>query len=960
MRGQNRNWLFVSAAILAAGVGLVFCSAHGFAQSGASAADELRAVPLPEPSMYALPLAEDRGQAELEQTIKKLGTTASVLYIVAHPDDEDGALMTYLSRGMGARVTLLTLTRGEGGQNAMSAEENDAMGLIRTQELLKADEYYGVSQLWGTEVDFGFSKTQEEAFKNWGHDRVLYDAVLAVRKVRPQIIIASFVGGITDGHGQHQVSGEIAQEAFKAAADPNVFPDQLKDGLEPWQPQAVYSRTPFARVTAQGMFDSATGKYAPARFHNYVTDEWTTGNPSVDVTVPVGTWDPVLGRTYVQISREGWGEQKSQYGGASPALSGPATGEYHLWGVADGAGKPKIDAGSSSLFDNTKVSIDTSLEGLAHLAGDAPPAWLSDTLKRIQDALNNFAAQDGAASGIEGAKKLAPAYHETLNLYARVQSSDLAAKPKADLEFELGEKIDEFQTAFKDLLGLDLTAFTTKSGEGQPGGGNRGGTADETPRSVTPGATFHVRAHVANAAGAAKLEQVWLVSHSGSPWTVNGGVKEPSAAPVSDTTLQVQAAADAEPTAPYFTRKSTEQPVYDVSNPAFRLRSFAPWPLEAWAEFSFEGLPIRLGGVVQTLQRVTGPGGIYEPLVVTPLVGVRVEPEAKLLPMNGASLPVKVTVQTVGAAEGTVSLKLPNGWTAQPAEAHFARKNAGDTEPIEFQVKPANAGLSAYKIEAVANAGGKSYAQGWHNVAYPGLLAYNQYEPADVRTRKVYARLAAGLKIGYVMGTGDTVPEAIQELGAAPHLLSTEELQSGDLSQWNTIVIGIRAYSTRPELVMAEPRLEAYVRAGGTLVVQYQGETFPAPLPLAMGRTPERVVDETTPVKLLAPENPLLNWPNKISTADFNDWFEERGHSFLDTWDPGYTALTETADPGQDPQRGGLIVTHPGKGTYIYVAYALYRQFPELVPGAYRIFANLLSAGHESSGLSQSAKSQHP
>ena len=903
--------------------------------------------------MYALPLPEDRGQADLVQSLKRLGTTASVLYIVAHPDDEDGALMTYLSRGMGARVTLLTLTRGEAGQNAMSAEEGDGMGLIRTQELLKADEYYGVSQLWGTEVDFGFSKTQEEAFKNWGRDRVLYDAVLAVRKVRPLVIIASFVGGVTDGHGQHQVSGEIAQEAFKVAADPNVFPDQLKDGLQPWQPLAVYSRTPFARVTQQGMFDYATGKWTPAKFHNYVTGEWTTGTVSSDVTIPVGAWDPLLGRTYSQIAREGWGMQKSQYGGASPALSGPQQGDYHLWGVAPAASQAKSDAGKASLFVNNKVDIDTSLSGLARLAGDAPPAWLSDGLKQVQSGLADFTAQCPDHCGVEGAKKLVPIYQQTLDLYARVKESDLAAKPKADLEFELGAKIDTFQTVFQDLLGLDLIAFTTRNGDGQPGGGNRGGTADETPRSVTPGQTFRVRAHLANALGAAKLERAWLVSHSGSEWKAEGGVKEAPAASVGDAVFQVQAAEDAQPTAPYFTRKTTEQPYYDISNPAWRLRSFMPYPLEAWAEFSFQGVPIRIGGIVQTLQRITGPGGIYEPLVVTPLVGARVQPDARLLPLNGSSLPVHVTVQTVGAAEGTVSLKLPEGWTAIPTEAHFARKSAGDTEPLEFQVRPASAGVGAYTIEAVAQSGSKSYAQGWHNVAYPGLLAYNQYEPSDVHTRKVDVKLAPGLKVGYVMGTGDTVPEAIQELGVTPHLLTTEELQMGDLSQWSTIVIGIRAYSNRPELTMVEARLEDYVRRGGTLVVQYQSQTFPAPLPLAMGQTPDRVVDETTPVKLLAPQNPVLSWPNKITTADFNDWYEERGHSFLDTWDSGYTALTETADPGQDPQRGGLIVTHPGKGTFIYVAYALHLQLPELVPGAYRILANLLSAGHDSAGKAQ-------
>jgi LmbE family N-acetylglucosaminyl deacetylase len=288
-------------------------------------------TPASEPHLVALPLPEDRGEAKLEQTLKRLGTTASLMMIVAHPDDEDGALLTYLSRGMGVRATLFTLTRGEGGQNAMSAELYDALGILRTNELLKADQYYGAKQLWGTEVDFGFSKTQEESFQKWGHDRVLYDAVLAVRSERPQVIVSTFIGGITDGHGQHQVSGEIAQEVFKAAADPNVFPEQLKPvsagglGLQPWQPLAVYSMTPFAPVTDKGMYDYATGKWAPARFRNYVTGEVTTTVPSTDVKLPVGTRDATLGRSYAQIAREGWGEQKSQNGGANPSLSGPAT-----------------------------------------------------------------------------------------------------------------------------------------------------------------------------------------------------------------------------------------------------------------------------------------------------------------------------------------------------------------------------------------------------------------------------------------------------------------------------------------------------------------------------------------------------------------------------------------------------------------------------------------------------------
>ena len=946
-----------SSAVCAALAGLVLLLANPASLAAqSSAASELAAVPMPKPMAYALPLPEDRGQADLEQTIKRLGTTASVLYIVAHPDDEDSSLLTYLSRGLGARVTLLTLTRGEGGQNAMSAEEDDALGLIRTNELLTADRYYGVKQLWGTEADFGFSKTQEESFERWGHERVLYDAVLAVRRVRPQIIVATFVGGVSDGHGQHQVSGEIAQEAFKAAGDPRIFPEQLKDGLTPWQPLAVYSRTPFAQLTSRGMFDYATGKWAPAKFHNYITGEWTTGPLSTDATIPVGTWDATLGRTYVQIAREGWGMQKSQYGGASPALSGPDESEFHLWAAAPAAqAAANTSAGDGSLFQNRKVNIDTSLEGLAHLVKGAPPAWLSDGLHRIQAGMAAFAGDCKNRDGEAGAHKLAPVYKQTLDLYARVKDSDLDAEAKAGLEFELGAKVDEFQRALADMLGLDLIAFRARSGGGQGAGSGgssaRGGTADETPQSVSPGQDFAVRVHIAQAGNAARVSRVWLVSSDGAAWKVEDA-NAPSgadAAPVrtADRVFRVEVPQDAKPTEPFFTRPSIEQPYYDTPNDTLRIDSFAPWPLAAWAEFTFDGVSIRLGKVVQTLERVTGPGGIYEPLVVTPAIGVDVEPEARILPLDGSALPVTVTIHALGAAEGNVELKLPDGWRCDPAEREFHLKNGGESDPLVFSVTAPNVGVGAYTIQAVAHVDGQSYSTGWRSVGYPGLRPYNQYRAATLKTREVNVRMAPGLRVGYIMGTGDMVPEAIRELGVEPHLLSDEELATGNLSQWNAIVIGIRAYSTRSVLTLAQPRLASFVEQGGTLVVQYQSATFPAPLPLAMGRTPERVVDENAPVKLLDAANPLLSWPNKITPADFDGWIEERGHSFLDSWDPGYTVLTETADAGQDPQRGGLLVTHPGKGTYIYVAYALYRQFPELVPGSYRILANLLSAGKE-------------
>jgi len=334
----------------------------------AARAQEEAEGPVAYPSAYAYPLTVDRGSVGLWQSLKKLQTRASLMMVVAHPDDEDGGMLAYESRGQGVDTTLFTLNRGEGGQNVMSSDYWDELGILRTQELLAAGNYYGVHQYFSRVADFGFSKTLEEALKTWGHDRVLYDAVRIVRLTRPLVVSSTFAGNVSDGHGHHQVSGVMAQEVYKAAGNPTVFPDQIEEGLRPWSPLKVYARVPFARVTEKGIYDYATGHWEPVRFRNYVTDTWIEGVPKATVEIPSGEYNPLFARSYLQLSREGLNEQKSQLGGIGIPVSRPFSSPYHLYASRVEKVLPEHE---TSFFEG----IDVSLAGIADYvpAGERRP-----------------------------------------------------------------------------------------------------------------------------------------------------------------------------------------------------------------------------------------------------------------------------------------------------------------------------------------------------------------------------------------------------------------------------------------------------------------------------------------------------------------------------------------------------------------------------------------------------------
>jgi len=909
--------------------------------AGLAAAQNPSAIQI-KPAVNPLPLPIDRGSSALWQSLLKLHTRASLIMFTAHPDDEDGGMLTYETRGQGSRAALFTLNRGEGGQNVMSNNYWDQLGLVRTEELLAADRYYGVQQFWSSVIDYGFSKTREEALEKWGHDRVLYDSVRVVRMDRPLVVTSVFVGNPSDGHGHHQVAGQMAQEVFNAAGDPNVFPDQIKAGLRPWTPLKMYARVPFFSVSPKGMYDYATGKWLPVRFHDYLNNTWIEGVPSTNVEVPEGTYDPTLGLDFVQVSREGLGYQKSQNGGTALPLAGVVNIPYHRYGS-----RVQVPDKENSFFDG----IDTSLMGIASLAkGDN--VFLRTDLSDLNSLVEKAMAEFSTAHPEKTAPALADGLKKVTETIDQVNSSSLDEESKYDVLHELRIKQAQFNDALAEALGLSINAAVAP--EHKPSGPfARFMGPQETFQTAIPGQKFGVNVHVVNQSSVpVELKDVQLKPGGGETWNIK--TDEPfSSASIDNSAptnvhFEVEVPENAKPTEPYFSRPNIEQPYYNINDKQYAELPLAPYPLSAWVDFTYQGTPIRVAQVVQTIKRETGPGNVYEPLIVAPAISVSVSPSAGIVPVGKTSFSLTALVHSnvKGAAQGTLKLNLPASWRSEPATADFHMNRDGEEQSVDFTVFPTQVEEKPYDITAVAEYNGHSYERGYVTVGYPGLRPYNLYRAATYRTTGVNVKVANDLNVGYVMGTGDEVPQSLENLGIKVHFLTDQDLASANLSKYDVILLGIRTYAARPALITYNGRLLDYVKNGGVVIVQYQTPQYDhdfGPYTYTLTNDPEKVVDETSQVQILDPNSALMKWPNQITSKDFNGWVEERGHDFMKSWDPKYVALTETHDPDQDPQKGGLLYARYGKGAYIYVAYALYRQLPEGVPGAYRLMANLIS-----------------
>jgi LmbE family N-acetylglucosaminyl deacetylase len=876
------------------------------------------------------PLPEDLGAVHLAQLLTKLKTTARIMQVVAHPDDEDGGMLTLQARGKGAKVLLFTVTRGEGGQNKFGTESSDELGILRTLELLEADKYYGVEQRFSRVVDFGFSKTAEETFNKWhGHDVALGDLVRAIRIFRPDVLTSRFSGTKRDGHGNHEASGVLTREAFRAAADPSKFPEQIKEGLLPWQAKKLYLGNP------PGMFQRGA-----------VADEDYT------VKLNIGEYSPLLGMSYTQFALEGLAHQTSQGTGGIRVPPGP---RYTYYKLTDSELPKPAAAHEADFFDG----LDTSLVGLAGRLGaeESRVPFLRPALeslqKHIDAASKAFSLQDPSAC----APELLAGKAETVRLINDIQGKQLSSGALLELELALKTKEKQFRDAANEALGIFFEA--TVDPPGPSPGPSYFPRMEQTLSIAVPGQTFTITARLYNR-GKVPITPKDIRVQTPEGWVATSVAPEQDLKPLASGDVgamqfKITIPGNARYTQPYFFRNNPEtETVYNISDPRLTTAAWPPYPVHAEAAFSAGQLPDEASAVAKIKFVDPTLGQSERPLAIGPPISILLTSPVVVAPVGGtgkSQIGVSVRSNVQSPVHAKLKLETPPGWKVEPAEIAVELDHDGDVNNYAFQITPQNLHEGTYKVTARAEYNGKQYAEGFKVITRPDLDSYYAYRPATENVQAVDVKLPAQLKVGYIMGAGDEIPSVLQSVGLNTSILTVQELASGDLSRYGTIVVGIRAYDTRTDVREYNRRLLDYVNRGGTLIVQYNQSTNAfndghyTPYPATEANV--RVSVEEQPVEVLAPEEQVFNWPNKITQKDFDGWVQERGLYFMSQWDPQFKPLLACNDPGEPPQKGGLLLAHYGKGIYIFSAYGFSRQLPAGVPGAIRLFVNLVSAGHQ-------------
>jgi LmbE family N-acetylglucosaminyl deacetylase len=871
------------------------------------------------------PIPQDEGPAGLHLQLLRLGTTARLMQVVAHPDDEDGGMLTLEARGHGVDTLLMTLNRGEGGQNKIGSNLSDVLGVLRTEELLASDEYYGVQERFSRVADFGFSKTAEETFQKWGgHDVALGDIVRVIRSFRPDVLVARFSGTDRDGHGNHQASEILTKEAFRAAADPRRFPEQIAEGLQPWQPKKFYR-----------------GNVCPWGASTCPDAQWT-------VKFNTGQKDPALGTSYIQFAMEGLRHQMSQGAANWTVEPGDRFTFYKLEDsvIPSAAGK---DGHEKSFFDG----IDESLPGLSERSGGE-----EKKLPQLKQRLSGIAKLIAeATSNPNPAPLLMQAVSALKKVELEILHSTVSAPVKVDLLTRLASKQQQAETALNLALGVTVTANASA----------KDGRKTQLPKepdaltTVSPGQEFVVAVTFHNGSKIPLLiDHVALEVPAG--WTtISGKTKPETIKPGGDlhADFRMRVPEQTQFTRPYWHRDDPNtEAINHVDNEKYATLPFPPPALRARVEYSAAagGIHTRSGITAPVVTAFLGDSGKDQSrtLAVVPAFSVMLEPGTQVISTYNDSSPsvtVGVTSNLEKKLHGELRLELPAGWRSDPGQFAVDTTKRHEKKDLQFKIIPGALHEGRDVVRAVLQGEGEKYSEGYTLVTREDLGSFYYYQPARQRVSIVDVKVPQELKVGYIMGAGDTIPTVLEQIGMNVTMIPAEKLGSENLGQYGTIVLGIRAYDTEKDVIANNQKLLDFVSAGGTLVVQYNTGTSEfnsgkfTPYSAELSRA--RVSVEEAPVQILEPENPIFHYPNTITEHDFDGWVQERGLYFMDKWDDHFKPLLACHDPGEPEQKGGLIEAQYGKGIYIYTGYAFFRQLPAGVPGAVRLFVNLLSAGHD-------------
>jgi LmbE family N-acetylglucosaminyl deacetylase len=811
------------------------------------------------------PMVAAQSLPETVEAINKSRVTTRILFVTAHPDDEWSSLLSYLSHGLNAEVALLTITRGQGGQNAIGPEQGGELGVIRTEELLAAGSHYGVRQYFTRAQDTGFLKSPDQAMKVWD-GLALEDMVRVIRTYRPNLVINGW-GGVHSGHGHHQASGILTPQAVVAAADPKMFPEQIAQGLPAW-------KTSLELRLAREQSANA-------------------------VELPVNEVSPLWGKSFVEIGMEGHAQHRSQ---GTPAFFGNSFFRRPIYLVSENA------KGELGKFDSRLLAEPLSRLGEQFGSLQAALAPVLSSVNQSLVAATKFVQQEDRKSA---ANSLAEAGRAIRGLREQIEKQ--SGEQAQAAAWELGRINSKIDQALAEDIAIPIETQSDR-------------------HELVAGENFTVEVTIA---GTPVVPAKWDLEAS-SLVVPAGWAITPDAKPSRDG-AKFSVAIPAGAKAP--------------SSPGDVILPFPPPLVELALKVSVDDYTFRVERPVNSVEAST-TGILTYPLELVPLVTLTVDPQQLMMPQKKSPEPLtllaRVRYHGAKAASVDVGLDVPKDWTVRtPNLTGPLEFTAAGDQLVQFVIEPpGEATAGAYVLRPYAKIGKETFRTSLAPI--PTLPTRDWSEPADATIHVLNLIVPAGLHIGYIAADNDTLPEILRQIGIRVDLLDDVTLAFGELDQYDAITVGIRAYELRPDLIRSNARLLDYVKRGGTLLVQYQrdfawNKELPAPFPATMPDSTSRVTDANSPVRFLAPENPLLNFPNKVALADFEGWVQERGLYFWGTFDSSYTPVLAFKDPNEPEANGALLYAHDGKGVYIYTGISFFRELPAGVPGAYRLFVNLLS-----------------